>query len=77
MLNFKIFKNGEIYIHKDSSIIKFFELFWDVDQAFTIHWGKDNSRFVYKIGSKPVMKGKRVESVEVASKEYAELLGDN
>ena len=64
-------------INKDRSRIKVFEPFEDVSKpspsidAVMISYG-----CVYKRSSKPVMKGSRVESVEAARKEYAELLKD-
>ena len=62
-------------INKDRSRIKVFEPFEDVSKpsssidAIMISFG-----CVYKRSSKPVMKGSRVETVEDARKEYAELL---
>ena len=62
-------------INKDRSRIKVFETFKDVSQsspsidAIMVSYG-----FVYKKSSKPVMKGSRVETIEAARKEYAELL---
>ena len=62
-------------INKDRSRIKIFEPFEDVSKpspsidAMMISYG-----CVYKRSSKPVMKGSRVENVEAARKEYAELL---
>jgi len=62
-------------INKDRSRIKVFEPFEDVSKpspsidAMMISYG-----CVYKRSSKPVMKGSRVETVETARKEYAELL---
>ena len=62
-------------INKDRSRIKVFEPFEDVSKltttidAMMISYG-----CVYKRSSKPVMKGSRVETVEVARKEYKQLL---
>ena len=62
-------------INKDRSIIKVFQPFEIVSKpspsidVMMISYG-----CVYKRSSKPVMKGSRVETVEVARKEYAELL---
>ncbi len=62
-------------INKDRSRIKVFEPFEDVSKpsssidAIMISYG-----CVYKSSSKPVMKGSRVETIESARKEYAELL---
>ncbi len=62
-------------INKDRSRIKVFEPFEDVSKpspsidAMIISYG-----CVYKRRSKTVMKGSRVETVEVAIKEYKELL---
>ena len=62
-------------INKDRSIIKVFQPFEIVSKPspsidiMMISYG-----CVYKRSSKPVMKGSRVETVEVARKEYAELL---
>ena len=62
-------------INKDRSRIKVFEPFEDVSKpsasidAMMISYG-----CVYKRSSKPVMKGGRVETIEAARKEYAELL---
>ena len=62
-------------INKDRSRIKDFEPFEEVSNhspsidAMMISYG-----FVYKRSSKPVMKGSRVETIEAARKEYAELL---
>ena len=62
-------------INKDRSRIKVFEPFEDVSNpssgldAMMISYG-----CVYKRSRKPVMKGSRVETIEAARKEYAELL---
>ena len=62
-------------INKDRSRIKVFEPFEDITKsspsldAMMISYG-----CVYKRGSKPIMKGSRVESIEDARKEYKELL---
>ena len=64
-------------INKDRSRIKVFEPFEDVSKAspsidaMMISYG-----CVYKMTSKPVMKGSRVETIEAARKEYKELLED-
>ena len=62
-------------VNKDGSRIKVFEPFEDVAKpspsinAMMISYG-----CVYKKSSKPVLKGSRVETIEAARKEYAELL---
>ena len=62
-------------INKDRSRIKVFETFEDASKpspsidAMMISYG-----CVYKRSSKPVMKGSRVESIEIARKEYKQLL---
>ena len=62
-------------INKDRSRIKVFEPFENVSKpspsidAMMISYG-----CVYKRSSKPVLKGSRVETIEAARKEYAELL---
>ena len=62
-------------INKDRSRIKIFEKFEDVSKrsrridAIMISYG-----CVYKRSSKPIMKGTRIETIEAARKEYAELL---
>ena len=62
-------------INKDRSRIKIFEPFQEVSEpgpnidAMMISYG-----CVYKRSSKPVMKGSRVETIEAARKEYAQLL---
>ena len=62
-------------INKDRTRIKVFEPFEDVSKtspsidAMMISYG-----CVYKRSSKPVMKGSRVETIEVAREEYSELL---
>jgi len=62
-------------INKDRSRIKVFEPFENESRpnpridAIMISYG-----CVYKRSSKPVMKGSRVESIEVARKEYKQLL---
>ena len=62
-------------INKDRSRIKVFEPFEDVTKpspsinAMMVSYG-----CVYKISSKPVIKGSRVESIEDARKEYKRLL---
>ena len=62
-------------INKDRSRIKVFEPFEEISKtspsidAMMISYG-----CVYKRSSKPVMKGSRVESIEIARKEYKQLL---
>ena len=62
-------------INKDRSRIKVFEPFEDVSKpvpridTMMISYG-----CVYKRSSKPVMKGCRVETIEAARSEYADLL---
>tara|TARA_B100000212_G_scaffold267548_1_gene206971 strand:- start:228 stop:485 length:258 start_codon:yes stop_codon:yes gene_type:complete len=62
-------------INKDRSRIKVFEPFEEISKtspsidAIMISYG-----CVYKRSSKPVMKGSRVESIEIARKEYKQLL---
>ena len=62
-------------IYKDWSRVKVFEPIEDVSKpspsidAMMISYG-----CVYKRSSKPVMKGSRVETIELARKEYKELL---
>ena len=62
-------------INKERSRIKVFEPFEDLSKprlsinAIMISYG-----CIYKRSSKPVMKGSRVETIEGARKEYAELL---
>ena len=64
-----------ILINNGRNRIKVFESFEDLSKpspsidAIMISFG-----FVYKRSSKPVMKGSRVETIENARKEYAELL---
>ncbi len=64
-------------INKERSRIKVFEPFEDVSKsspiidAIMISYG-----CVYKKSSKPVMKGSRVETIEVARKEYKQLLDE-
>ena len=64
-----------ILINKDRSRIKVFEPFENVSKpsptidAMMISYG-----CIYKLSSKPVMKGSRVESIENSRKEYKELL---
>ena len=66
-----------ILINKQRNRIKVFEPFEDVSKpspridAMMISYG-----CVYKISSKPVMKGSRVETIEAARKEYKQLLDD-
>ena len=62
-------------INKNRTRIKVFEPFEDVSKpspsldAMMISYG-----CVYKRSSKPVIKGSRVETIQAARKEYAELL---
>ena len=62
-------------INKQRNRIKVFKPFEDISKpstsidAMMVSYG-----CVYKKSSKPVMKGSRVETKEVARKEYAELL---
>ena len=62
-------------VNKDRSRIKVFEPFEDVSKpspsidAMMISYG-----CFYKRSSKPVMKGSRLETIEAAIKEYADLL---
>ena len=62
-------------INKNRSRIKVFEPFEDVSKpspsidAMMISYG-----CVYKRSSKPVIKGSRVETIEVSRKEYGEFL---
>ena len=62
-------------ISKDRSRIKVFEPFEEISKtslsidAMMISYG-----CLYKRSSKPVMKGSRVESIEIARKEYKQLL---
>jgi len=62
-------------INKQRNRIKVFKPFEDISKpspsinAMEISYG-----CVYKRSSKPVMKGSRVETVEAARREYAELL---
>ena len=62
-------------INKDRSRIKVFEPFEDVSNPSS---GLDSMMIsygcIYKRSRKPVMKGSRVETIEAARKEYAELL---
>ena len=64
-----------ILINKYRSRIKVFEPFENVSKpsptidAMMISYG-----CIYKLSSKPVMKGSRVESIENSRKEYKELL---
>ena len=64
-------------INKERNRIKVFEPFEDVSKpspsidAMMISYG-----CVYKRSSKPVMKGSRVETIEVARKEYKQLLDE-
>ena len=62
-------------INKDRSRIKVFEPFEEISKtspsidAMMISYG-----CLYKRSSKPVMKGSRVETIEIARKEYKQLL---
>jgi len=72
---YNLFMEKFILINKDRSRIKVFEPFEDVSNpspsidAMMISYG-----LLFKRSSKPVIKGSRVESIEAARKEYAELL---
>ena len=62
-------------INKVRSRIKLFETFDDVSKpSTTIDAMMISYGCVYKKGSKPVIKGSRVETIENARKEYKELL---
>ena len=62
-------------INKDRSRIKFFKPFKDLlKSSQTINAIEIAYGCVYKISSKTVMKGSRVESIEDARKEYKKLL---
>ena len=62
-------------INKVRSRIKLFEPFDDVSKpSTTIDAMMISYGCVYKKGSKPVIKGSRVETIENARKEYKELL---
>jgi len=62
-------------VNKDRSRIKVFQPFEDVSKPSpTIDAMMISYKCVYKRSSKPVMKGSRVETIENARKEYAELL---
>ena len=61
-------------INKDRSRIKVFEPFEDVsNSSLSIDAVMISYGCVYKRISKPVIKGSRVETIESARKEYAEL----
>ena len=62
-------------INKDRSRIKVFEPFEDVSKPFpSINAMMISYGCIYKRSSKPVIKGSRVETIEVARKEYKQLL---
>ena len=62
-------------INKDRSRIKVFEPIEDISKPSpSIDAIMNSYGCVYKWSSKPVMKGSRVETIEAARKEYAELL---
>ena len=62
-------------INKERSRIKVFEPFEDVSKpSLSINAMMISYGCVYKRGSKPIMKGSRVETMENARKEYKELL---
>ena len=62
-------------INKDSSRIKVFEPFENISKIrVTIDSMQISYGCVYKRSSKPVMKGSRVETVEIAREEYKKLL---
>ena len=62
-------------INKNRSRIKVFEPFEDVSKPSPrINAMMISYCCVYKKSSKPVLKGSRVETIEAARKEYAELL---
>ena len=66
-----------ILINNERNRIKVFETFEDVSKpnpsidAMMISYG-----CVYKMTSKPIMKGSRVETIEAARKEYKQLLDE-
>ena len=62
-------------INKHRNRIKVFEPFKDLSKSSpTIDLIMISYGCVFKSSSKPVMKGSRVETIEVARKEYKELL---
>jgi hypothetical protein len=62
-------------INKDSSRIKVFEPFENISKiGVTIDAMQISYGCVYKRSSKPVMKGSRVETVEIAREECKKLL---
>ena len=62
-------------INKDRSRIKIFEPFEDISKtSLSIDAMMISYRCVYKISSKPVMKGSSVETIENPRKEYKQLL---
>ena len=64
-------------INNDRSRIKVFEPFEDISKpGLTIDAMMISYGCVYKRNSKPVMKGSRVETIEVARKEYKQLLDE-
>ena len=66
-----------ILINNERNRIKVFEPFEDVSKlSHSIDVMMISYGWVYKQSSKPVMKGSRVETVEVVRKEYKELLNE-
>ena len=64
-----------ILINNERNRIKVFEPFEDVSKPSpSINAMMNSYGCVYKRSSKPAMKGSKVETVEAARKEYAELL---
>ena len=64
-----------ILINKDRSRIKVFEPFEDLSKSSpSLDAIMSSYGCVFKRSSKPVIKGSRVETIEAARKEYAELL---
>ena len=62
-------------INKERNRIKVFEPFEDLSKpSLSINAMMISYGCVYKRSSKPVMKGSRVETIEIARKEYKELL---
>ena len=67
-----------ILINFERNWIKVFEPFEDVSKPSTsIDPMMISYDFVYKRSSKPVMKGRRVKTIESAKKEYSELLKED
>ena len=62
-------------INKDNSRVKIFEPFEEVsNRSLSIDAMMISYGCLYKKGSKPVLKGSRVETIENARKEYKQLL---